>query len=110
MEMVNILLSSLCLWCFIDNQFDRLDAPTQGTVYFSSPLYRKNLHYRVVPKPGRVADHLAVMRDYILKHHPNDTGIIYCFTTKVFFLLNERTSDAHSDAGHGTRSWETTRN
>ena len=71
---------------FVDIRLDRLDAPTQGTVYFSSPLYRKNLHYRVVPKPGKAADHLEAMKDYILEYHPNDTGIIYCFTTKVFFL------------------------
>jgi hypothetical protein len=41
----------------------------------------------VVPKPGKAADHLEAMRDYILEYHPNDTGIIYCFTTKVFFCL-----------------------
>lgn len=72
---------------FIDVLFIHLDAPMEGTVYFSSPLYRKNLHYRVVPKPDKVADHLETMRDYILEHHPNDSGIIYCFRTKVFFLL-----------------------
>ncbi|KAF8156587.1 P-loop containing nucleoside triphosphate hydrolase protein [Crassisporium funariophilum] len=61
---------------------DGTNAPTQGTTYFSSPLYRKNLHYRVASKPDKAADHLEAMRDYILQHHPNDTGIIYCFTTK----------------------------
>ena len=84
MEMVRILL--YCLFALFLLIFDHLDAPTQGTVYFSSPLYRKNLHYRVVPKPGKAADHLEAMRDYILDHHPNDTGIIYCFSTKVFSL------------------------
>ena len=72
---------------FSDIRFNRLDAPTEGTVYFSSPLYRKNLHYRVVPKPGKAADHLEAIRDYILEYHANDTGIIYCFTIKVFLSL-----------------------
>ena len=75
---------------FVDIRFDRLDAPTQGTVYFSSPLYRKNLHYRVVPKPAKAADLLEAMRDYILEYHPNHTGIIYCFTTKVCYFLSNR--------------------
>jgi ATP-dependent DNA helicase Q1 len=74
----------------VDVRFNCSDAPTQGTVYFSSPLYRKNLHYRVVLKPGKVADHLEAMRDYILEYHPNNTGIIYCFTTKVFLSQKGR--------------------
>ena len=41
----------------------------------------------MVPKPTKAADLLETMRDYILKYHPNDTGIIYCFTTKVYFCL-----------------------
>lgn len=86
-EKVSDLLSCLCL-SFLFGSND-LDAATQGTVYFSSPLYRKNLHYRVVSKPVKVADHLEAMRDYILEHHPNDTGIIYCFTTKVSFFFHQ---------------------
>ncbi|KAF8970329.1 P-loop containing nucleoside triphosphate hydrolase protein [Flammula alnicola] len=61
---------------------DGNDAPPLGTVYFSSPLYRKNLHYSVVPKPDKAADQIIAMKDYILEHHPNDTGIIYCFSVK----------------------------
>lgn len=102
----NSTLLSVCSFLLI---FDRLDAPTQGTVYFSSPLYRKNLHYRVVPKPGRVADHLEAMRDYILDHHPNDTGIIYCFSTKVFSLSNRKALDAHFHVGYWACSAETKR-
>ncbi|KAF8880470.1 P-loop containing nucleoside triphosphate hydrolase protein [Gymnopilus junonius] len=61
---------------------DGNNADEHGTVYFSSPLYRKNLHYRVLPKPDKAADHLEAIRDYILENHPNDSGIIYCFTVK----------------------------
>jgi ATP-dependent DNA helicase Q1 len=58
-------------------------ADTQGTVYFSSPLYRKNLHYTVQPKPSKGSDVVKMMNDYILKHHPNDSGIVYCLSKKV---------------------------
>lgn len=59
------------------------DADPMGTVYFSSPLYRKNLHYRVVPKPDKAVDQIVVMKEYIMEHHPNHTGIIYCYSVKV---------------------------
>uniref|UniRef100_D8QE93 ATP-dependent DNA helicase n=1 Tax=Schizophyllum commune (strain H4-8 / FGSC 9210) TaxID=578458 RepID=D8QE93_SCHCM len=49
-----------------------------GTVYFSSPLYRANLHYAVVPKPASADALLDLMKDFILSHHPGASGIIYC--------------------------------
>jgi len=52
------------------------------TVFFSSPLYRKNLHYKVIPKPSKESDHLDMMVDYILEKYPNESGIVYC-TTKL---------------------------
>ncbi|KAJ3539294.1 hypothetical protein NM688_g6382 [Phlebia brevispora] len=52
------------------------------TVYFSSPLYRKNLHYKVLQKPAAKAAVLKTISDYILQHHLHDSGIIYCFTVK----------------------------
>ncbi|KAJ8517624.1 hypothetical protein ONZ45_g5209 [Pleurotus djamor] len=54
----------------------------QGTVYFSAPLYRPNLHYEVLPKPSSSTASLKVMVDYILEKHKNDTGIIYCLRKK----------------------------
>jgi ATP-dependent DNA helicase Q1 len=59
------------------------DAGREGTVFFSAPLYRKNLHYTVVPKSSNSANMTKVMVDYILEHHPNDTGIVYCLSKKV---------------------------
>ncbi|KAI6134746.1 ATP-dependent DNA helicase [Pisolithus croceorrhizus] len=56
--------------------------PLDGTVYFSAPLYRKNLHYSVLPKPHSTKEAIAVMSDYILKNHENDSGIVYCLTKK----------------------------
>ena len=49
-------------------------------MFFSSPLYRKNLHYKVIPKPAREADHLDMMVNYILENYLNESGIVYCTT------------------------------
>ncbi|KAI0699173.1 P-loop containing nucleoside triphosphate hydrolase protein [Cerioporus squamosus] len=57
-------------------------ADVHGTVLFSTSLYRKNLHYYVLPKPSGGNDSIAAMRDYILSKHNNDTGIVYCLTKK----------------------------
>ncbi|KAG2152610.1 P-loop containing nucleoside triphosphate hydrolase protein [Suillus bovinus] len=57
-------------------------APPDGTVYFSAPLYRKNLHYTVLSKPSSAKELIATMSDYILQNHRNDSGIIYCLTKK----------------------------
>jgi hypothetical protein len=63
-----------------------IDAKTNATVYFSAPLYRKNLHYQILPKPSSAAAAITAMKDYILENHPNQTGIVYCFTKKVTCL------------------------
>ena len=60
-------------------------AESGKTVFFSSPLYRKNLHYKVIPKPGKEADQLELMMNYILENYPNESGIVYC-TTKLASL------------------------
>ncbi|KAH8089929.1 ATP-dependent DNA helicase [Cristinia sonorae] len=57
-------------------------APQEGTVYFSSPLYRKNLHYSILPKPASADAVIKVMVDYILTKHASHTGIVYCFSKK----------------------------
>ncbi|KAL1742466.1 P-loop containing nucleoside triphosphate hydrolase protein [Schizophyllum fasciatum] len=49
-----------------------------GTVYFSSPLYRANLHYSVVPKPANADALLDLIKDFILEKHAGESGIIYC--------------------------------
>ncbi|KAF9527696.1 P-loop containing nucleoside triphosphate hydrolase protein [Crepidotus variabilis] len=89
------------------------DAPPQGTILFTSPLYRKNLHYRVVPKPESSKEHLEVMKTYILENHANETGIIYCLSKKdtetVAEQLREqsegriKTGVYHADVDPGTK-------
>ncbi|KAF9008323.1 P-loop containing nucleoside triphosphate hydrolase protein [Cyathus striatus] len=72
------LLKTLRMGATVDGN----NANKTGTVYFTSSLYRKNLHYKVVPKPPKEADLLKAMAEYILEHHPDQTGIVYCSTKK----------------------------
>ncbi|KAF8886803.1 P-loop containing nucleoside triphosphate hydrolase protein [Infundibulicybe gibba] len=60
----------------------KVNASVDGTVYFASPLYRKNLHYSVLPKPSQAARLIQEMAMYITQHHPNDSGIVYCLSKK----------------------------
>lgn len=66
----------------IAQSFRTLAATLEGTVLFSTSLYRKNLHYHVLPKASGSNDSLKAMMNYILEKHPRDTGIIYCLTKK----------------------------
>ncbi|KAF9235619.1 P-loop containing nucleoside triphosphate hydrolase protein [Melanogaster broomeanus] len=88
-------------------------APRDGTVYFSAPLYRKNLHYSVAPKPSSAKEVVSAMSEYILRNHEKDSGIIYCLTKKdaetVATSLQEvssgriRTGVYHSDVPDGQK-------
>lgn len=60
-----------------------LDANAEGTVYFTSPLYRKNLHYKIMEKPSQADKQVEIMVEYILKNHRDHSGIIYCFKKAV---------------------------
>ncbi|KAF9447006.1 ATP-dependent DNA helicase [Macrolepiota fuliginosa MF-IS2] len=72
------LLKTLRLPDIVDGR----NAKASGTVYFFAPLYRKNLHYRVAPKPSKATEVTKAMVDYILEHHLNDSGIVYCLSKK----------------------------
>ncbi|EJU00640.1 ATP-dependent DNA helicase [Dacryopinax primogenitus] len=73
------LLKILKLRPVVDGTSAPLDG---GTVYFSSPLYRANLHYSVLPKPPSAAGAIQAMADYILAHHRGESGIVYCLSKK----------------------------
>ncbi|CAK5264893.1 unnamed protein product [Mycena citricolor] len=61
---------------------DGNNAKVNGTVYFCSPLYRKNLHYKILPKAAALKAQITAMKEYILENHANHTGIVYCHTKK----------------------------
>lgn len=56
---------------------------TATTVLFTSPLYRANLHYRIVPKPPSARGVLEHMVSYILTEKKGMSGIVYCLSKKV---------------------------
>ncbi|KIY65535.1 ATP-dependent DNA helicase [Cylindrobasidium torrendii FP15055 ss-10] len=58
-----------------DNELD-------GTLYFTAPLYRPNLHYSVLPKSPQSKKATDTVVNWILKHHRYDCGIVYCTSRK----------------------------
>ncbi|KAI9444014.1 ATP-dependent DNA helicase, partial [Lactarius indigo] len=68
-----------------------------GTVLFTSPLYRKNLHYKVLPKSSDRTRAVRDMVKYILDRHPNETGIVYCLSRADA----ERVADQLCSESHG---------
>jgi ATP-dependent DNA helicase Q1 len=63
-------------------------AEPRNTVLFTSPLYRGNLHYKVLPKSSDRSCTIRDMVKYILDRHPNETGIVYCLSREVKHLLS----------------------
>ena len=53
----------------LDSFLSPTAANSTGTVYFTAPLYRKNLHYSVVPKPSNAKAAIDVMAEYIMEKH-----------------------------------------
>jgi hypothetical protein len=70
-----------------------IGAKTKHTLYFSAPLYRKNLHYSVVPKPSSSEAAIQVMANYILEHHKDESGIVYCLSKNVCTLAPPASTD-----------------
>ncbi|EIW68807.1 hypothetical protein TREMEDRAFT_12143, partial [Tremella mesenterica DSM 1558] len=57
-------------------------ANSTGTVFFSAPLHRANLHYKVLPKPSSAKAAIERIGNWIQRKHPGDSGIIYCLSKK----------------------------
>ncbi|CCL98046.1 uncharacterized protein FIBRA_00040 [Fibroporia radiculosa] len=74
-------------------------AGVDGTVYFTAPLYRKNLHYSVLPKPMSHKEMMNAMADYIMKHHADHSGIIYCLSKKDAETVSEDLSERRIKTG-----------
>ncbi|QRV92276.1 DEAD/DEAH box helicase [Ceratobasidium sp. AG-Ba] len=88
-------------------------ANTSDTVYFSAPLYRKNLHYSVLAKPASASAAIQVMADYITSNHAGHSGIVYCLSKKDTETVAEglatvskgaiRTGVYHADVSDGEK-------
>ncbi|KZT18931.1 ATP-dependent DNA helicase [Neolentinus lepideus HHB14362 ss-1] len=87
------LLKTLKLQAVVDSQC----APVKGTVYFNSPLYKKNLHYSVRPKPSSAQAVIKAMAEYILEYHPKESGIIYCLAKKDAATVAQELYDASGE-------------
>ncbi|WVQ69090.1 uncharacterized protein L199_007303 [Kwoniella botswanensis] len=57
-------------------------AKSTGTVFFSAPLFRPYLHYKVLSKPSNAKSAIAAMGEWIQKNHSGQSGIIYCLSKK----------------------------
>ncbi|THV03386.1 ATP-dependent DNA helicase [Dendrothele bispora CBS 962.96] len=58
------------------------NAKTHGTVFFSAPLYRDNLHYKIMHKEGSGDRTLSDVAAYIQEKYKGESGIIYCLSRK----------------------------
>lgn len=56
--------------------------PRSGCFVWSSELYRRNLHYKVVSKSSSAEDQVSEIAEWIAAHHPEETGIVYTLTRK----------------------------
>jgi ATP-dependent DNA helicase Q1 len=52
-----------------DAQWLTIAANTSGTVFFSAPLFRPNLHYKVLAKPSNAKTAIEKMGKWINENH-----------------------------------------
>ncbi|CAO1613109.1 unnamed protein product [Parajaminaea phylloscopi] len=78
------------------------NAVPNRTVFFTAPLYRPNLIYKVVARPSGSAAANQAICDWILANHPDSTGIVYCLSkkdTEVMAGALEELSEGRIKAG-----------
>ncbi|KAI7900025.1 P-loop containing nucleoside triphosphate hydrolase protein [Cokeromyces recurvatus] len=79
-------LTATCPWSVMKDVMKILNMKQpqvkEGTLVFSAPLHRPNLAYRVVQRPDSAEETIRHIVDWILTHHPNESGIIYCLSKK----------------------------
>lgn len=69
------------------------NARPNKTVFFTAPLHRPNLNYKVVPRPSASAAANQAIADWILEHHPDETGIVYCLSKKDTEVMADALSE-----------------
>ncbi|PWN37336.1 ATP-dependent DNA helicase [Meira miltonrushii] len=76
---------------------DPSKAPKKGTLYFTAPLYRPNLHYSVLPRPSAAAQANQMIVDWITERHPGESGIVYTLSRSE----TQRMADALQECSEG---------
>ncbi|PWY97991.1 ATP-dependent DNA helicase, partial [Testicularia cyperi] len=56
------------------------NAAPMRTLHFTAPLFRSNLHYQVLQRPQQARAAAEAIVEYILQHHPDQCGIVYCLS------------------------------
>lgn len=56
------------------------NAAPKRTIYFTAPLFRPNLAYKVVQRPQQTKAAAEAIVDYILQNHAGHSGIVYCLS------------------------------
>jgi ATP-dependent DNA helicase Q1 len=56
---------------FAHSLSDSSAANSSGTVFFSAPLFRPNLHYKVLSKPSSAKAAITKMGEWINENHPS---------------------------------------
>lgn len=77
----------------LESIVDPAKAPPKGTVYFTAPLHRPNLHYEVINRPAASKESNQAITDWILQHHPGQSGIVYTFSKKETHVMAEALSE-----------------
>lgn len=57
-------------------------ANREGSVLFTSPLYRPNLRYRVIPKSSKASDNITDLATFVEREHRDQSGIVYTLSKK----------------------------
>lgn len=77
-----IALTATCPSSILPGLLKILNLDEKKVLLYRGPLNRPNLFYQVISKPVSEKDTVALIGNWIMEKHLNDTGIIYCLTKK----------------------------
>lgn len=72
-----------------DSTTQPTEALPRRTVYFRAPLSRPNLKYSVRMRPTNALATQQMVTSYILQHHAEHSGIVYCLSRKDTHTMSE---------------------